>query len=350
MSGPRCDLHSRKDDPLGDARSLGPAARHRLGRPHGPDLERGHRRGSLAPFVPRRPGQLGRISQRRNPSLDGLERRDDPDLECRATAGPAAAAGSLMHLRCAWPGSVRTADAVVSGGFDGTVWLWDAETGRRWAGQSGWARSSSAWHSVPTGGKSPSGAATAMRQSGRSPIEASGWSASCAHRSTVRDVAFSPDGNRLVTASHDGTARVWDVQTGSPVTPELKHGRWVFHAEFSPDGGRVVTASHDGTARVWNAQTGRPITPALGPMRHSIAVRDACFSPDGGRVATAGFDGMARIWDAATGEPLSPPLYHGGALQRARFTPDGSQRVDRRLRLDRPALECDDRRQLGRDR
>ena len=85
----------------------------------------------------------------------------------------------------------------------------------------------------------------------------------------------------------------------------------------------MVTASHDGTARVWDAKTGRAITPATGTMRHSVAVRDACFSPDGGRVATAGFDGMARIWDAASGEPLSPPLYHGGVLQHVRFTPDG---------------------------
>ena len=115
----------------------------------------------------------------------------------------------------------------------------------------------------------------------------------------MRDVAFSPDGTRLLTASHDGSARVSGTsRRGSPISAELKHGQWVFHAEFSPDGGRVITASHDGTARVWDAQTGQPITPAAGPMGHSIAVREACFSPDGGRVATAGYDGMARVWDA----------------------------------------------------
>ena len=144
------------------------------------------------------------------------------------------------------------------------------------------------------------------------------------YKSTVRDVAFSPDGTRLLAASHDGE-RVWDVKTGAPVSAEMWHGKWVFHGEFSPDGRRVITASHDGTARVWNARTGQPITAASGPMGHAIAARDACFSPDGGRVVTAGYDGAARVWDAVTGEPLSPPLFHGGPLILARFTADGSR-------------------------
>ena len=197
-------------------------------------------------------------------------------------------------------------------------------TGTSLGTPNGLVRICSALHSAQTGGKSPSARATATRRSGRSPIKACGCSARLTHRSTVRDVAFSPDGNRLLTASHDGTARVWDAQTGSPITPELKHGRWVFHAEFSPDGRRVVTASHDGTARVWDAQTGRPITPAPGPMRHSIAVRDACFSPDGGRVATVGFDGMARIWDAVYWRTALSPAFSRRSFAARRFTPDGS--------------------------
>ena len=214
---------------------------------------------------------------------------------------------------------------VVSGGVDGTIWLWEADAGTSLGRQQ--RLGSELWCLA----FSPDGSKVA---SGASDGKASVWQVTdgglrligkLTHRSTVRDVAFSPDGTRLLTSSHDFTARVWDVKSGSPITPELTHGRWVFHAEFSPDGQRVVTASHDGTARVWDAQTGRAITPAAGPMRHSIAVRDACFSPDGGRVATAGFDGMARIWDAASGEPLSPPLYHGGVLRHVRFTPDGSR-------------------------
>ena len=63
--------------------------------------------------------------------------------------------------------------------------------------------------------------------------------------------AFSPDGSRIVTASADRTARVWDAQTGAALTSFSGHTNQVVTASFSPDGSRVVTASVDRTARIW---------------------------------------------------------------------------------------------------
>jgi WD domain, G-beta repeat len=63
---------------------------------------------------------------------------------------------------------------------------------------------------------------------------------------------FSRDGKRIVTASEDGTARVWDVSTGVNLSVLSGHTSHVFTAEFSRDDGHIVTASDDGTARVWN--------------------------------------------------------------------------------------------------
>ena len=76
----------------------------------------------------------------------------------------------------------------------------------------------------------------------------------------MSSAAFSPDGKRIVTASVDKTARLWDAETGKPIGEPLKgHADSVSSAAFSPDGKRIVTASEDKTARLWDAETGKPI-------------------------------------------------------------------------------------------
>jgi WD40 repeat protein len=110
-------------------------------------------------------------------------------------------------------------------------------------------------------------------------------------------------------------------------------------AAFSPDGLRIVTASADKTARVWDSETGKAIGAPL--EGHDSPVYDAAFSPDGRRIITASADKTARIWDAATGQPIGEPLKgHEGAVYSAGFSPDN--RICRQNgadlgRRDRPA-------------
>ncbi len=144
------------------------------------------------------------------------------------------------------------------------------------------------------------------------------------HDGPVNDAAFSPDGRRVVTASADSTARVWDTAMGQSVTQLLGHAGPVTRASFSPDGRRVVTASLDRTARVWDAATGSPVGP---PLRHEDRVVDAGFSPDGGRVVTASLDRTARVWRLPGGGPALPPLRHAQSLTCASFSPDGRRLV-----------------------
>ncbi|MGE0701937.1 MAG: toll/interleukin-1 receptor domain-containing protein, partial [Hyphomicrobiaceae bacterium] len=77
-----------------------------------------------------------------------------------------------------------------------------------------------------------------------------------AHEATVRIASFSPDGRRIVTASDDNTARVWDSESGNEIALLKAHTGTVRSASVSPDGRRIVTASDDNTARVWDSESG----------------------------------------------------------------------------------------------
>jgi WD40 repeat protein len=88
------------------------------------------------------------------------------------------------------------------------------------------------------------------------------------HANRVNSARFSPDGRRVVTASEDCTAGVWDAQTGLALGSQLRHEGMVISARFSPDGWWVVTASGDHTARLWEVTTSeRREIPVLGELR-----------------------------------------------------------------------------------
>ena len=101
---------------------------------------------------------------------------------------------------------------------------------------------------------------------------------------------FSADGQRIVTASHDNTAQVWDAESGRPVGEPLRHEGWVSAASFSPDGQRIVTASRDRTARVWDVRSHALASPLAGYLPNAWSV---AFHPEG-RLLAAGTDHAVR--------------------------------------------------------
>ncbi len=139
------------------------------------------------------------------------------------------------------------------------------------------------------------------------------------HRAPV--VALDARDGHFVTASLDGTARIWSRSTGVVV---LNAGPAALaDARFTPDGTRVVTGGADGLARLWDARTGAPLG-ALETADHS-AIVSTCFAPDGETLAVGTFAGQTELWhgDAriATIEARAPEA------TCCPFSPDGSTLV-----------------------
>ncbi len=143
--------------------------------------------------------------------------------------------------------------------------------------------------------------------------------ASFSHQGTVRWAEFSPDGARILTASWDETAKLWDAASDK-LLASFAHQGIVWHAAFSPDGARIVTASADKTAKLWDAASGK----LLASFQHQDSVYDAEFSPYGDRVLTASWDKTAKLWDAVSGK-LITSFAHQGEVNSAEFSPDGTR-------------------------
>jgi WD40 repeat protein len=139
-----------------------------------------------------------------------------------------------------------------------------------------------------------------------------------------RYAGFSPDGQKLITCARG--AQVWNIADGKPSAPLLDESNVVVSAVFSPDGDRILTASKsdnapDGFARLWNAKTGQPLTLA---MKHPRNVFEfyCTFNPDAALVATVAGD-VAQLWDAGTGNQLHLALQVGNTSGRPQFSQNG---------------------------
>ena len=134
------------------------------------------------------------------------------------------------------------------------------------------------------------------------------------HDGPIASVTFSPDGGLLLSASRDGTARLWETVSGREVR-ELRGGQPLASAVFSPDGRSVLGGLADGTGRLWEVATGGDAEGFPGDeTRDCFVVR---FSPDGKHVLTKG----RRLWETATGTEVSH--YPASGLYAPVFTPDG---------------------------
>ncbi|MFQ5505874.1 MAG: WD40 repeat domain-containing serine/threonine protein kinase, partial [Planctomycetota bacterium] len=142
-----------------------------------------------------------------------------------------------------------------------------------------------------------------------------------AHDWSIRAASFGPNSTRVLTASWDNAARVWDAETGRQTALLLGHLSPLRAASFSPDGTRIATASEDDTAIVWDAATGQRTLVLDG---HEGLVADASFDGSGTRVVTASSDSTARVWDASSGKQTLVLRGHADVVSRASFSADSA--------------------------
>ncbi|QVL30298.1 protein kinase [Telmatocola sphagniphila] len=157
-------------------------------------------------------------------------------------------------------------------------------------------------------------------------------------------------GRSLEMASPDDDDLQWFVRTNlsawlqqvQPLKANYPHGHKVTLALFSPDGKTVVTGGFDGTARLWQIDTGETI--GRMQMQHPIVL--ASFSSDNKRIVTTGQElvtetGTTQVWDARTGLPIGPLVRHN-LLTKAILSPDGRKILFKRQNTKVDWLQCRD--------
>jgi WD40 repeat protein len=145
-------------------------------------------------------------------------------------------------------------------------------------------------------------------------------------------VAFSPDGQRLVSSCQDGTIKLWNAVTGREERTITGHSGPAFGLAFSPDGTRLAatgdiphasgTAFVAGEVRVWDAATGQEVLVLRG---HTATILGVAFSPDGRRLVTASRDARVKVWDTALGQETFTLTGHTGPVTSVAFSADGQR-------------------------
>ncbi|GJE99313.1 WD40 repeat domain-containing protein [Phanerochaete sordida] len=153
-------------------------------------------------------------------------------------------------------------------------------------------------------------------------------------------MAFSSEGDRIVTGYEDGSACVWDAASGKALLELKEHTDDVNQVAFSPDGSEVATASDNGTVVTCDSHTGeRRFTFRVESVRgwDKKRVLAVAYSPRNEFIACGAQDGCVRVWNRRTGAVIAAFQGHSAFVLRVMFMPDGwdilSYGVDNVVRL-----------------
>ncbi|KNC53215.1 transcription initiation factor TFIID subunit 5 [Thecamonas trahens ATCC 50062] len=142
------------------------------------------------------------------------------------------------------------------------------------------------------------------------------------HSGPVYGLSFSPDSRFFVSASQDGTARLWSMETRTNLVVYSGHSFPIWDVAVSPLGHYFATASHDTTARLWSTNMVTPLRIFAG---HLSDVDTVAFHPNSNYVATGSSDKSVRLWDVQSGNCVRVYTGHTDGVASLAFSPDGAK-------------------------
>jgi WD40 repeat protein/outer membrane protein OmpA-like peptidoglycan-associated protein/Mg-chelatase subunit ChlD len=136
----------------------------------------------------------------------------------------------------------------------------------------------------------------------------------------INKALFLPNGKQAATAGDDGALRIWNTQTGHLDYSIRAHMGWIMDLAISPDGNYLATAGDDRMVKIWNRSS---FSRTLTIYAHNNWIHDVEFHPDGNKIITASKDSTVRIWNILNGRLLHTFDNFYGAVFSASFSPDG---------------------------
>ena len=222
---------------------------------------------------------------------------------------------------------------IVSAGVGASVHVWDAATGQDLAlyeGHSGLAPYVWAVAWSPDGERIASACSSAGLDKTVHLWDAATGQAITRYRVpsglmpnfSVLSLAWSPDGTRIAAACSQDAIRVWDTATGHLVSTHRSGSECVSHIAWSPDSRYLALAQSDHKARVWDTSTEKNVTIYYD---HKDGVRYVAWSPDGKLLATASNDRTVHIWEPLTGKRIFVYEGHADWATAVAWSPDGNR-------------------------